>query len=285
MNKILDEMGAKWQSLNKDQQVALAQAVAGTRQYSQLIALMDNYGTFQDNIQVAINSTGTLEKQQATYLESTAAHLEKLSAASERLMGSLFDTDSVNGLIDGLTDVVNLLSNFIESVGGGKNALLMFGSIGTQVFSSQIAQGLHNLTLNFMKGRLAVDDFRTSIENLKTITENNTFDDKITEQVVQYKQLMNEYGSLLNKEEQEEGNRYLQQYQQTSQAIKDLDESYKKAYNDLQILTLGQPVEDLEKLTVDDIFENASDEDLHRLANNVTLDMKRIRDIIFKEDA
>ena len=43
MDIILDEMGAKWQTLSKDQQVALAQTVAGTRQYNQLIGLMANY--------------------------------------------------------------------------------------------------------------------------------------------------------------------------------------------------------------------------------------------------
>jgi TP901 family phage tail tape measure protein len=42
MDDILDEMGSKWQTLSKDQQVALAQTVAGTRQYTQLVSLMDN---------------------------------------------------------------------------------------------------------------------------------------------------------------------------------------------------------------------------------------------------
>ena len=42
MDDILDDMGAKWGTLTKAQQVSLAQTVAGTRQYTQLIALMDN---------------------------------------------------------------------------------------------------------------------------------------------------------------------------------------------------------------------------------------------------
>ena len=42
MDTILDEMGSKWNTLSKDTQVALAQTVAGTRQYAQLVALMDN---------------------------------------------------------------------------------------------------------------------------------------------------------------------------------------------------------------------------------------------------
>ena len=42
MDDILNDMGNKWQSLNQAQRVALAQGVAGTRQYTQLVALMDN---------------------------------------------------------------------------------------------------------------------------------------------------------------------------------------------------------------------------------------------------
>jgi len=43
MDEILDEIGAKWNTIGKDQQIALAQTVAGVRQYNQFIALMDNW--------------------------------------------------------------------------------------------------------------------------------------------------------------------------------------------------------------------------------------------------
>ena len=43
MDEILDEIGAKWDTIGKDQQIALAQTVAGVRQYNQFIALMDNW--------------------------------------------------------------------------------------------------------------------------------------------------------------------------------------------------------------------------------------------------
>ena len=42
MDVILSELGSKWDTMSKAQQVALAQTVAGTRQYTQLVALMDN---------------------------------------------------------------------------------------------------------------------------------------------------------------------------------------------------------------------------------------------------
>ena len=59
MDTILDELGNKWQSLAQDEKMALAQTVAGVRQYSQLIALMDNYDLFKVNVDLA-NNIGNL---------------------------------------------------------------------------------------------------------------------------------------------------------------------------------------------------------------------------------
>lgn len=55
MDNILNEIGAKWESLGKDQQVALAQTVAGVRQYTQFVALMDNYDKVLQNEKTARN--------------------------------------------------------------------------------------------------------------------------------------------------------------------------------------------------------------------------------------
>jgi hypothetical protein len=62
MDNILDEMGAKWETLSKDQQVALAQTVAGVRQYNQLVSLMDSWDFMEENVALSLNSDGTLEE-------------------------------------------------------------------------------------------------------------------------------------------------------------------------------------------------------------------------------
>jgi len=62
MDDILDELGAKWNTLAQDQKIALAETVAGVRQWTQLIALMDNWDFFQENLALAQGSEGTLEK-------------------------------------------------------------------------------------------------------------------------------------------------------------------------------------------------------------------------------
>lgn len=42
MDRILDELGSKWETLGNAEQVALAQTIGGVRQYTQLISLMEN---------------------------------------------------------------------------------------------------------------------------------------------------------------------------------------------------------------------------------------------------
>ena len=42
MGEVIEEVGAKWQNFSREQQIALAQAMAGTRQYNNLLSLFDN---------------------------------------------------------------------------------------------------------------------------------------------------------------------------------------------------------------------------------------------------
>ena len=57
--------------------------MAGQRQYSNLIALFDNFEEYNRALGIAQNAAGTLQKQQDTYMESTRAHLNQLKAATE----------------------------------------------------------------------------------------------------------------------------------------------------------------------------------------------------------
>ena len=82
MDVILDELGNKWQSIDKDQQMALAQTVAGMRQYNNFIALLDNYETMKLNVEIAADSEGTLDEQASIYAESWEAASDRVRAAA-----------------------------------------------------------------------------------------------------------------------------------------------------------------------------------------------------------
>lgn len=143
MGEVIEEVGNKWPDMSREQQVALSQIMAGTRQYNNLLSLFNNWDMYENALKTSKNSLGTLEKQQETYMESTKAHIEQLDVAWERVFDAAVDNKGINGLIDIFTGLTNGIANFVEGLGGGANVLATFGSLGTQVFSKQIAGSIN----------------------------------------------------------------------------------------------------------------------------------------------
>lgn len=142
MNSILDEMGQKWSTLSQTQQTALAQTVAGVWQYNNLVTLMNNWDTFQQNLDIAQNSAGTLEEQSKIYEESWRAASARVKSNLEDIYNSILDSDAFKNLLDGIAAAINGLDSFIDSIGGLPGVLALIGSIGTKVFKEQLANGI-----------------------------------------------------------------------------------------------------------------------------------------------
>lgn len=111
MDTILDELGERWKTLADDQKVALAQTVGGVRQYTQLIALMDNWDAFQENVGVARNSEGTLNEQQEIYAEGWEAAQKRVKAAMETIYQDLINDEFFIDMLNNLETAINLVEN------------------------------------------------------------------------------------------------------------------------------------------------------------------------------
>ena len=210
MGEVVEEIGGNWKNLSREQQVALSQTVAGTRQYNNLLALFDNWDMYADAMKTSQNAAGTLQKQQDIYMESTAAHLNQLKSATEDLYDSLLNPEGINPLIDGLTLVTDFTANFVDAIGGGGNALLGLGSIATQVFSKHLANGI-----------------ATTIQNMKVAKENTaklnaemailnqfkgvSLTDETTKELVHMKEQELALTRNLTNEERNLSNQYIQQ--------------------------------------------------------------------------
>ena len=129
MDTILDELGNRWGELAKDEQLAVAQTVAGVRQYTQLIALMDNWDFFQENLGTAKNSEGELNKQAEIYAESWEAANKKVKAALQGIYQDLIPEEFIIKFTNGLADVIDGVDGVIDSIGGLKTILLAISSI------------------------------------------------------------------------------------------------------------------------------------------------------------
>lgn len=160
MDSILDEMGTKWQTLSKDQQIALAQTVAGVRQYNQLVSLMDNYGAFQDNLNVAKNADGTLDEQAKIYAESWEAARDRVTAALESIFNKLLKDDFFIGILNNIEKILGFVDKLIDGFGGLRGVILIAGSALTKMFGSEIASEVNRITdnINILTGKTKKDN-------------------------------------------------------------------------------------------------------------------------------
>lgn len=149
MDNIIDEMGAKWKELSKDQKMALAQTVAGTRQYTQLISLMDNYDKFKENVETARNSEGTVERQAKVYEKSWEAAQKRVQASMESIYMTLINDDFFIKLNDAIAEALKGVKGLIEGFGGVKGIILQAGGIFATMFAKRIPEVTEKLKDNF----------------------------------------------------------------------------------------------------------------------------------------
>ena len=82
---VLDDIAAKWETLDSVSKNAIATAMAGTRQRESFLVLMENYDKYKDFIEEAAESEGTAAEKYKAYEDSLEASQKKLSAAWEEL--------------------------------------------------------------------------------------------------------------------------------------------------------------------------------------------------------
>lgn len=142
MDRILDDIGGKWDTLNKDEQVALAQAVGGIRQYTQFIALMDNWDFMKENLETAKGATGELQKQADIFAESWEAARKNVKASAEGIYDSLVKDEFWIDLTNGFAGFLKIIESAINSVGGLKGVLLGLAIILQKQFGERFRNGL-----------------------------------------------------------------------------------------------------------------------------------------------
>ena len=149
LGDVLEEMGAKWQTMSKEEQVALAQTVGGKRQYSMLMALMDNWDMYSETVKEAANAYGTLDEQQSIWAESWEAHVQQVQVSAERVYDSLLKSDSVLTAMNGFSWFLERIADATDAAGGLGNILLWVTTIVASKMTPQIMNGINSIVSGF----------------------------------------------------------------------------------------------------------------------------------------
>lgn len=145
MDDILNDLGERWGYLSDAQQTALAQTVGGVRQYTNLIALMDNWDFMKENLEIAEGAEGTLQEQADIYAESWEAAQKRVQASLEEVYNQLLNDDFFIGFTNAIAQVIHGVSAFIDGLGGVKGVLLMIGQIMLQIYQKDITNALDSV--------------------------------------------------------------------------------------------------------------------------------------------
>ena len=148
MDDILNDLGSVWDTLSSAQQVALAQTVAGVRQYTRLVALMDNWDFFQENLASAYGAEGSLQVQADIYAESWEAARDRVTAAAENIYDSVINDQLFIDLDNALTPVLNTIADIVDALGGLPGILAVVGSAMTRAFGTKMAQSMRDIAHN-----------------------------------------------------------------------------------------------------------------------------------------
>lgn len=161
---ILDAMAEKWQGLTNAQKMATAETVGGIRQYTTIMALMENWDFMQKNLDVAYNSEGTLQEQADIYAESWEAAGQRVKAAAQEIYNDLIDDKFFITILNGVEKILTFVDDLIKSLGGLPGLLSTISTIVLTLFGDKVTNGLTNMaqTMSLLMNRKEVTDWKES---------------------------------------------------------------------------------------------------------------------------
>ena len=232
---VIQQIGGKWESLSRQQQIYLARTMAGQRQYNNLVSLFDNWGKYTELLNVSMDAQGTTMEKNSRYMDSLGAKLEQLGAASQRVKDALIDEEALKGLTTAATGLVNLFAGFVESIGGGGNALLAFGSTLTSLFSGVISKQINNIVVNMQNTRENALKLQQDIQNTQTFGKSQGYSDGIIKDMVDAKAKISQFYSIMSTQQVNAYNNLVKEVGATQDTVtalkqkKELGQAYAKS--------------------------------------------------------
>ena len=139
---ILSDLGEKWDTLDTAQKRALATTVAGVRQTTQFIALMEEWDDVESSVSGLANSTDYLNKKNEEWANNIEGIKKRYEEVKQELASKLLDDNLIKGFYKGLIGLVETAGGLVDSFGGLGPMVLTLAAI----FSQRLTPVILNLS-------------------------------------------------------------------------------------------------------------------------------------------
>lgn len=167
---VLDDLGKKWDSLNSNQQAAIAKALAGTRQQSRLIAMMNDYERVIELQEISARSAGATTAQMSVYVEGLEAALNKLSTSWEKIVSTVTNSDVIVFIIDSATAILTSVNDILSQTWGMVGALTLLTALAGRFLSRKVQEHNMNLLITKEQTKQKIAQLQAFKEYKKTVT-------------------------------------------------------------------------------------------------------------------
>ncbi len=125
---VLTELGNKWATLNTNQQASVAVALAGTRQQSRLIAIMQDFDRTLELVNISQDSAGATAAQHVQFMQGLEGATNRMTTAYQDFIRTISESEMIVSIVDLLTRTIENLSSGLQAI--STNGRFWMGTIG-----------------------------------------------------------------------------------------------------------------------------------------------------------
>jgi len=281
---VLTEVGHKWDDLNRNQQANVTVALAGTRQQSRLIAMMQDFGRTEELLNISMTSAGATMAQHRKYMEGLEAASTRLTTSFQQLITTVTNSDVFIDTLDKISSGLEYVSNHTEILGA---VVVGIGAVLTPIFAMQITSKLAEWGTNIskvvelIKSKIVVgkkeiktekEKQKASTETQVVITENiakeQVAENQLQQGIAETGDIMVDVGNVHDKETDD----YLRNTERKIAAERKLQAAQKQSAglnvgSNTSVITASSTASLINKESSEEIVEQASKSIIKKQAN------------------
>ena len=166
MQAVLTDVGNAWETLNTNQRASVAVALAGTRQQSRLIAIMNDFDRTLELVDIAQYSQGATMAQHMEYMKSMEAATVNLQNAWQKFITTITNSETIIGVVKLITKTIDGFSNILKKTGIiGRNLFTIIVSI-VLIFKSWIPIKKVLIALGWIENKQAQQKVALTIKEM-----------------------------------------------------------------------------------------------------------------------